>query len=216
MHIKKLAHCCLLIDVKGADGRPRRILTDPGFYSLEEHDKLKHADIILITHEHPDHFHVESLKALVKRVPDATIFTNDTVGGLLAKEGIEHHVMEHGNIIDHKGVHIEAYGKLHALIHRSIPQSSNIGFFIENKLFFPGDAFTDPGKPVDVLALPVAGPWMKISEAVDYALAVKPRLAFPVHDGVRIPTNHLVPERILGANGIEFVKLEEGGELELT
>ena len=69
---------------------------------------------------------------------------------------------------------------------------------------------------MDVLALPVAGPWMKISEAVDYALAVKPRLAFPVHDGVRIPTNHLVPERILGANGIEFVKLEEGGELELT
>jgi len=254
MHIKKLKHCCMVIDVKGSDGKMRRILTDPGFYSIEEHDKIKHADIVLITHEHQDHFHIESLKALIKRVPDVSIFTNDTVGEMLAKEGIEHRIMKHGDVVDHKGIHIEAYGKKHALLHKSIPQSSNIGFLItevrpqsgevrppclfrlasddvtddsrawrasedekKSSLFFPGDAFTDPKKPVDVLALPTAGPWMKISEPIDYALKLKPRMAFPVHDGEGDEGfRNIFIEKILSQNGVEFVKLEDRGELELT
>lgn len=216
MRIHKLKHCCLVIDLKSKDGKARRILVDPGIYSVEEHDRIKHADIVLITHEHADHFHIESLKALVKRAPDVSIVTDLGVGAILAKEGIEHHVMEHGNSIDLKGVHIEAFGKDHAILHKSLPMMSNIGFFIENKLFFPGDAFTDPKKSIDVLALPVAGPWMKISEAIDYALELKPRVAFPVHDAGRGASTHRIPDMILNKNGIEFIKLEEGGELELT
>jgi L-ascorbate metabolism protein UlaG (beta-lactamase superfamily) len=215
MHIHKLKHCCLVIDLKAKDGKSKRILMDPGIYSIEEHDKLKHVDIVLITHEHADHFHIESLKALIKRAPDASIVTDVGVGAILAKEGVEHRVMEHGNSIDLKGIHIEAFGKVHAILHGSLPLMSNIGFFIENKLFFPGDAFTDPKKPIDVLALPVAGPWMKISEAVNYALEVKPRLAFPVHDAIRFASAHRIPDMILNKNGIEFIKLEEGGELDI-
>jgi L-ascorbate metabolism protein UlaG (beta-lactamase superfamily) len=182
------------------DVNKRRIVTDPGFYSIEEHDKIQHADIVLITHEHADHFHVESLKAMIKRIPGLSVIANDAVGEILAKDGIEHRVMKHGEAIDLKDVHIEAYGKHHALFHKSIPPVSNIGFFIENKLFYPGDAFTDPKKPVDVLALPVAGPWMKISEAIDYALKLKPRLAFPVHDAMRIPSQHLLAASPVNAN----------------
>ncbi|MDE1975033.1 MAG: MBL fold metallo-hydrolase [Patescibacteria group bacterium] len=215
MHIKKLRHCAMVIDIPKKGGEAVRVLTDPGIYSLEEHDKVKGVDIVLITHEHADHFHIESLKALIKREPDVQIVTDVGVGTILAKEGVAHHVMEHGDAVDLKGVRIEAYGKDHAFLHESLPPMSNVGFFLENKLFFPGDAFTDPKKPIDVLALPVAGPWMKISEAVNYALEVKPRLAFPVHDAVRIATAHRIPEMILPKNGIEFVKLEEGGELDV-
>ena len=214
MHIKKLKHCCMVIDVKTSEG-VRRIVTDPGIYSLEEHDKITHADIILITHEHQDHFHVESLKALKKRAPEAIIVTDIGVGAILVKEGIEHRVMEYGNSVELKGVRIEAYGSKHAMFHSSIPQGSNVGFFIENKLFFPGDAFTDPNKSVDVLALPVAGPWMKMSEAVDYALSLKPRISFPVHEGIVGSAMNPFFEKILGKNGIEFVKLEDGGELDI-
>jgi len=215
----------MVIDIKGSDGKQRRILTDPGSYSIEQHDKIKHADIVLITHEHQDHFHVESLKALIKRAPDASIFTNDTVGEILAKEGIEHRIMKHGDAIDHKGIHIEAYGKKHALMHKSIPQSSNVGFLLTEVrptevrppcLFFPGDAFTDPKRSIDVLALPTAGPWMKISEPIDYALELKPRMAFPVHDAFGGGFQNMFIEKILSQNGIEFVKLEDVGEIELT
>lgn len=213
MHIRKLKHCCMVIET--GLGNKTKIITDPGIYSLEEHDKITHADIVLITHEHADHFHIESLKALIKRIPSLSVITNDAVGAILAKEGIEHHIMMHGDKIDMKGVRIEAYGKDHAIMHSSIPPVSNVGFFIENKLFYPGDAFTDPGKSVDALALPVAGPWMKISEAIDYALKLKPRIAFPVHDAVRHAVQHTLTGKILGDNGIEFVKLEEGGELDI-
>ena len=219
MKIHKLAHCCLVIDLKSADGHVRRILLDPGFYSVEKHIKVNKIDIVLITHEHADHFHIESLKELIKNHPDVKVITNDAVGAILAQEGIEHHIMEQGNVVDLLGVHFEAHGKEHALMHKSIPAVSNIGFLIEEKIsptssrkfFFPGDAFTLIDKEIDLLALPVAGPWMKLSEAIDYALQLKPKKAFPVHDGVRIPTQHILPEKILGANGIEFIKLEEGG-----
>lgn len=210
MHIKKLKHCCMLITVGKCV-----VLTDPGMYSLEEHDKVKHADIVLITHEHPDHFHIESLKALIKRSPEVSVISNDAVGEMLVKEGIKHHVMKHGDSLKIKDIEIEAYGEKHALMHRSIPQVSNVGFFIANKLFYPGDALTDPERPVDVLALPVAGPWLKISEAIDYALALKPRIAFPVHDAVRFSIQHVLPEKVLGQNGAQFIKLEEGGEIKL-
>jgi len=207
----------------------RRILLDPGFYSVEKHIKVNKIDIVLITHDHTDHLHVESLKELLKNHPNVEIITNDTVGAILAKEGIEHHVMEHGNIIDMKGIHVEAYGKNHAILHSSMPLMSNVGFLIEEqigektksgnvsrKFFFPGDALTIIDKEIGILALPVAGPWMKISEAIDYALKMKPKKAFPVHDAVRIPTVHNLPEKILGINGIEFIKLEEGGEILFT
>lgn len=208
MHIKKLSHCCLVIETK-----KRKILLDPGSFSVEEHSKVKKADIILITHEHADHFHIESLKELVKHTPGVSIIANDAVGAILAKEGIEHRIMKHGDAIDLKDVHIEAYGKDHALMHKSIPPVSNVGYFIENRFFFPGDAFTNPNKPIDVLALPVTGPWMKLSEAIDYALELKPKKAFPVHDAIRIPSQHLIPEKVLSVSGIEFIRLEEKGEL---
>ena len=210
MKIKKLSHCCMVVDVS-----KRKVLIDPGFYSIEQHDKLDNIDIVLITHEHADHFHIESLKGLIKRIPDVTVITNDAVGDILAQQGIVHHIMKHGDVLDTKDIHIETYGEKHASMHSSIPQASNVGFFIEHRFFFPGDAFTDPLKEIDILALPVAGPWMKLSEAIDYALKLKPRMAFPVHDGVRIPAQHILPEKIFGVNGIEFVKLEEGGVIEV-
>jgi L-ascorbate metabolism protein UlaG (beta-lactamase superfamily) len=223
MKIHKISHCCLVIDLKTKDGHSRRILLDPGFYSVEKHSKVHKVDIVLITHEHADHFHLESLKEMLKEQPEIEIITDIGVGAILEKEGVKHNVMKHGDNVEIKGIKIEAYGKDHAQLHSSLPMMSNVGFSIveESKsnplmFFFPGDALTDPQKEIDVLALPVAGPWMKIGEAIDYALQVKPKKAFPVHDAVRIPTTHLLPEKILGINGIEFIKLEENEEILFT
>ena len=38
--------------------------------------------------------------------------------------------------------------------------------------------------PVEVLAIPAVAPWMRVSEAVDYLRAVRPRLAVPIHEAV--------------------------------
>jgi hypothetical protein len=37
---------------------------------------------------------------------------------------------------------------------------------------------------VDLLLLPTAAPWLKVSEAVDYLRAVAPALAVPIHQAI--------------------------------
>ena len=71
MKIKKLGHCCLVIETNG-----KRIMTDPGSYTVDEQSNEKNIDLILITHEHGDHLHVESLKNILKNNTEAAIITN--------------------------------------------------------------------------------------------------------------------------------------------
>ncbi|MDD5067992.1 MAG: MBL fold metallo-hydrolase [Candidatus Pacebacteria bacterium] len=177
MKITKLGHCCLLIEEKSL-----RILTDPGSFSTLQ-DSIKNIDIILITHEHQDHFHIPSVKTVLKNNPKARIMTNTAVGLLLEKEGIKYEILEEGQNKTQEGVLIEGFGTIHAEVYETIPRVQNTGYFISNRLYYPGDALHIPPKLPEILALPVAGPWLKISESFDFALACKPKIIFPVHDG---------------------------------
>ncbi|OHA57012.1 MAG: hypothetical protein A2114_01235 [Candidatus Vogelbacteria bacterium GWA1_51_14] len=209
MKIKKIGHCCLVIKVGAVT-----ILTDPGSYTVEEHSKLEGIDFILFTHEHGDHYHLESLKVILEKNPQAKIYANNSVSDLLEQAGIAYTKIEHQQNFSLAGVEVVGIGEKHAEMHSSIPLSANLGFLIDNKLWYPGDAFTDPEQPVEILALPVSGPWMKIGEAVDYALKLKPKKAFPVHDGTRFGSAHTIPQRVLTPEGIEFVPIVEGDERE--
>ena len=212
MKITKFGHCCLLIEENGV-----KLLTDPGSYSKGfEHLKL---DVILITHEHTDHFHIESLKTLIANKGDKglVIITNKGVGKQLEANGIPHYqLLEDGKHINFKGVRIEAHGHDHAPLYKTSP-CINTGFLIADRLFYPGDSLHKPNKKVELLALPVAGPWMKLEEAIDYALELKPKIAFPVHEGIlkQPGTTHRIPPTILEPKGIKFQILEEGKGIEL-
>lgn len=208
MRIQKLGHCCLLIEENSL-----RILTDPGFFTVEQCKEVTDIDVILITHEHNDHIHIDSLKDILKNNPDAKVITISSVAKMLDEAGIAYELMEHGQSATIDGVLIEAFGQIHARFHPTLPDVANTGFFIANQFFYAGDAFTDPGKLVEILALPVAGPWMKIGEAVDYALALKPKVAFPVHDAVYVNPGlgHRVPNIVLPKNGIEFKVIDGQG-----
>ncbi|MCR4261042.1 MAG: MBL fold metallo-hydrolase [Candidatus Colwellbacteria bacterium] len=208
MKITKFGHCCLLVETKGL-----RILTDPGSYSVSQND-VKDIDIILITHDHADHLHTESLQEILKNNSEARVITNSGVGEKLRKLGIEHSLLEGEASEMVNDVLIEAFDGKHEEIYGDFGQVQNTGYFIDNKLFYPGDSFFDPEKEVDTLALPVAGPWCTIQDAVNYALRVKPKKALPVHDGMmygdRRGATRAVPTKFLGENGIEFIDMNEG------
>lgn len=178
MKITKFGHCCLLVEEDNL-----RILIDPGKYSDGQND-IENIDVVLITHEHPDHLDIDSLRAVLKNNPEAKIVANKSVCDILNKENFECIQIKDGEKIIEKGVLIEAYGEHHAIFHSSVPPIQNTGYFIAEKFFYPGDAFTNPGKQVEILALPSAGPWMKISEAIDYTLSINPKICFPVHESV--------------------------------
>ncbi len=206
MKITKLGHCALVIEHKG-----KKIMTDPGSYTVDTQIEVRDLDFILYTHEHQDHFHLESLKEIIKNNPNVKIFANISVGDLLEKENIPYTLVQHKDItMLGDEIVLEGIGEKHALMHSSIPLSDNIGFFVDKRLWYPGDAFTPHDREVEILALPVSGPWMKISEAIDYALQIKPKKVFPVHDGTRWGSSHSLPEKILQDNNIEFIPMVEG------
>ena len=64
MKLTKLGHCCLLIEINGI-----RFLTDPGNYTTAQNE-VKNLHCIVISHEHTDHLHIESLKTGLKYLED--------------------------------------------------------------------------------------------------------------------------------------------------
>lgn len=193
-----------------------RILTDPGSYTIEEQKSIKNIDVILITHEHPDHFHIESLKSILSNNPNAKIFTNRGVGKILDGEKISFNLLLHGQSEKINNIFIEGFGEKHAEMYQDLMRVDNTGYFIANKLFYPGDSLINPDRSVEILALPVAGPWLKLSEAIDYALELAPKKCFPVHDGIlkNIGSTDRLPPQILKPAEIDFVSLELGKEYE--
>ncbi|MES2967003.1 MAG: MBL fold metallo-hydrolase [Patescibacteria group bacterium] len=207
MQITKFGQCCLLIEVAG-----KRILTDPGRFSVSQNE-VKDLDLILITHEHTDHLHSESLIEIIKNNPRAEVITNDSVGKILSTLGVLYEVLSEITPTECCGVSLEAFVGKHVEICGDYGQVENTGFFIAEQLFYPGDSYIEPGKPVPVLALPVAGPWCKAAEAIAYALRVSPGKAFPVHDALLndngLTLTHGLFESQLKANGIEFIPMRE-------
>lgn len=209
MKIKKLGHCCLLIEEAG-----KRIMTDPGSWTVEKHSEEKGIDVILITHEHGDHLHVESLKEILKNNPNATVITNAGVGKKLDEAGIKYQILEDKKETGVSGIDLEAHECKHEEIFEEFGQVQNTGYFIGKRLFYPGDAFYNPRKPVEILALPVSGPWANVKSAILYVLDVGPKACFPVHDGMLVSFggSHAVPEKILSEKGIDFRNFEKREE----
>jgi L-ascorbate metabolism protein UlaG (beta-lactamase superfamily) len=122
-----------------------------------------------------------------------------------------------GEEFEVNGVKVGIYGSNHAVIHPSIPGIENVGYLIAGRFFYPGDNFTDPGVPVEILALPIGAPWLKVSEVIDYVMAVRPKIAIPVHDAVlAMPAmNAGIVERFAQPQGIEVRMVENGTTTEV-
>ena len=210
MKITKLGHCCLLIEVKG-----RKILTDPGVFSTGQ-DQLKDIDLLVITHEHQDHLHTGFVTAIIRNNPQMEIWTNSSVAAILRELGVKSELFEDGMKKKIGAVSIEGFGKQHAEVFPGLPRVENTGLLIDGYLFYPGDALTVIKPKVKLLALPVTGPWLKMSEAINYALEQKPVSAFPVHDGLLKSPGAFYPiiNKLLAAGKIDFIPLAEGDSTE--
>ncbi len=209
MQITKLGHCAMLLEIDGVT-----LLTDPGSFTVLQQSSVTGLHGVLITHEHQDHLHIESLKAVLANNPTAIVIGNRAVAKIV-EEAIADTVVTvvgDGESSDINGVSIEGVDGKHEEIYEDFGLVLNTGYFVGGKLFFPGDSFKNPEKQVDILALPVAGPWMKISQAIRYAKEVKPRVAFGVHDGMITPDGGAQKwcEMLLPRQGIAFVTLKAG------
>ncbi|MEU5371486.1 MBL fold metallo-hydrolase [Streptomyces sp. NPDC005951] len=208
--LTKKTHSCVRIEKEG-----RVLVIDPGGFS--EDDAALGADVMLVTHEHPDHFNEARLRAGLEANPAAEIWTLRSVAEQLsaAFPGRVHTVGD-GDAFSAAGFDVTVHGELHAVIHPDIPRITNVGFLVDVSVFHPGDALTVPERPVDTLLLPVMAPWSKISEVIDYVREVKPRRAIDVHDALLTDLARPVYDNQIGAlGGTDHGRLAPGGTTEL-
>jgi L-ascorbate metabolism protein UlaG (beta-lactamase superfamily) len=209
MLLTKFEHACVLVE----DG-DARILIDPGTYSHGFED-LTDLTGLLITHQHADHVDVDRLRPLVARNPNAAVHADEATAEILAEQRIATSTVRAGDHFD-AGTEVSVYGVHHARIHEDIPLVPNVGYLVGGRFFHPGDAFTVPDVPVDVLALPTAAPWLKLSESIDYVRTVAPRVAVPIHEAI-----HAMPDmayqhfRNLALDGTTITVIKPGSTAEV-
>ncbi|MDT0345839.1 MBL fold metallo-hydrolase [Streptomyces litchfieldiae] len=209
MELIKKGHACVRLTKDG-----RTLVIDPGAFS--EEDAAVGADAVLITHEHPDHFDEGRLRAALDAAPGAEIWTLRSVAEQLSGAFPGRvHTVGRGDTFSAAGFDVEVHGELHAVIHPDMPRITNVGYVVDGALFHPGDALTDPDRPVGTLLLPVHAPWNKFSEIVDYVRQVGPDRALAVHDGLLSPAGLAVYGRNLSPQGpgigaTEYARLAPG------
>lgn len=211
MRLTKLGHACVRLEHGGTT-----VVLDPGGFT--EEDAAEGADAVLVTHEHPDHLDADRLRRTT-----APVLTIEAVAARLRADAPDVaervRVVRPGDELSVGEVGVRVVGEQHAVIHPELPLPDNSGYLLDvggTSVLHPGDALTVVDG-VDLLLLPVSAPWLKASEAVDYARAVGAPRNVAIHDevyseaGLAIVGGHL--QRFLEPAGQEYVRLRRGTDL---
>jgi L-ascorbate metabolism protein UlaG (beta-lactamase superfamily) len=163
------------------------IHVDPVFREAD-YNKMPEADLILITHEHGDHFDLEAIETL--RTEDTKIILTKICAGKVA-DGI---IMENGSIKTIGGFTIEAV-PAYNIVHKRKngnpyhPKGVGNGYIItfgDKRVYLAGDTENTPEmkelKNIDIAFLPMNVPYTMTPEMVaDAATTFKPKILYPYH-----------------------------------
>ena len=198
MDITLLGHSCVRFEKDGA-----RLVVDPGAWSAT--DALEGARAVLVTHEHVDHVVPDELRAALVGRAELEVWAPGSVAAAVVGDdqsvASRVHAVTPGEHLDAAGFSVDVVGEQHAVIHPDIPVIPNVGYLVDGGVLHPGDALTVPEAPVELLLVPVAAPWLKTAEAIDYVRAVAPRRAVPIHDGILTDGGKALVDGLLGERG---------------
>jgi L-ascorbate metabolism protein UlaG (beta-lactamase superfamily) len=147
------------------------------------------ADVILISHEHRDHYHPATLTQI--STPQTVILTNERVAAELASaQGVEGEVrvMQAGDVETLGEVEIEAVPAYNLSTSYHPREAGGLGFVVAwggERLYFAGDTDRIPEMAdidCDVALLPIGGKYtMDVKEAAQATADIAPRVAVPMH-----------------------------------
>lgn len=172
-----------------------------------DYTKLPKADIILVTHEHPDHLDLAAIKAITKASTQVVVnrTSGDKVAGSMP--------MANGEVRTLQGIRIEAVPAYNIVHMRSPgqpyhPKGVGNGYILtfgDKKVYVAGDTENTPEmkslKDIECAFLPMNLPYTMTPEMVaDAARAIKPKILYPYHYG-DTDTNQLV--KLLKGTGID-------------
>lgn len=177
MKLTKYEHACFTVEKNG-----NILVVDPGAWATD-FVVPEHVVAIVVTHEHADHFEPGKLRAIVEKNPEAAIYGPAAVTSQISD--LPAQTVSAGETVEIGGFSLTFVGGVHATIHKDFhPEFQNVGVIVDDILYHPGDSLALPGRPIKVLSLPITAPWEKVSESVDFLIAIKPEFAFPTHDAM--------------------------------
>jgi len=165
------------------------IHVDP-YGRLADYSTLPKADIILITHEHGDHFDLTAIE-IVRTEKTSLVLTEncakDISGGI---------VMKNGDVQTVQGLKIEAV-PAYNIVHKRgngepfHPQGIGNGYIVtfgDKRVYVAGDTENIPEMKkldeIDIAFLPMNLPYtMKPEMVADAARMIKPQILYPYHYG---------------------------------
>lgn len=207
-------HACIRLDREG-----RRLVVDPGSFSSP--DAVTGAHAVLVTHEHPDHVVPDQLRAALEGQPELEVWAPASVAEQLAgapgAQGRVHAVAP-GDRVTAGGFDVEVVGGSHAIIHPDVPGIANVGYLVDGTVLHPGDSLdvVEAALGVDVLCVPVAAPWLKLADAIDFVRAIGARVVVPIHDAPLSGVGNALVDRLVSSLGTgEYRRLSMGERLPL-
>ncbi len=177
MRLTKYTHACVTLE-KGST----RVVIDPGVWA--EPEAFEGVSTAFITHEHVDHFDLGALGAWVARDSAAVIYAPDSVAAQLTDLGGTVITVQPNESIAVGDFEVKTVGGMHAEIIDGLPGCPNIGYVFDNEVYHPGDSFFVPDESVRTALVPTSGPWLKLSESIEFVRALSPVLAFSIHDAL--------------------------------
>jgi L-ascorbate metabolism protein UlaG (beta-lactamase superfamily) len=210
VRITKYEHATLQLGVGDEN-----LVIDPGTFL--SHPDVSEVVAVVVTHEHSDHWTADQLRRILDKNPDAKVFGPQGLADAAADFDVQ--VVAAGDVVEAGSFKLEFFGGKHAVIHESIPIIDNVGVLINDELYYGGDSYVAPDVEVGTLAAPIGAPWLKIGEAMDYVLAVKPKRAFYVHDmTLSVAGKQMAAARLAWATeqgGGTFTELQPGETLDV-
>jgi L-ascorbate metabolism protein UlaG (beta-lactamase superfamily) len=184
LKITFIGHATLMFEFAG-----KVIHVDP-VSSLADYGQLPKADLILVTHEHGDHFDLKAIGLLEK--PGTDIILTQACADK-AKMGT---VLKNGESTVKQGIKIEAVPAYNIVHLRSPgnpyhPKGRGNGYILtfgDKRVYVAGDTENTPEmkalRSIDIAFLPMNLPYTMTPEMVaDAAKAFKPRILYPYHYG---------------------------------
>lgn len=191
MKLTKFSHSCVRLENEG-----KVLVLDPGNFS-EVDEALDGADFLLITHAHPDHFHAEKVLPLIEANSELVIYAPAAVVETIkdAVPAAKVTEVEAETSFELDGFSIKTFGGQHALIHPLVKTIDNFGYLINDKVYHPGDSLVVPhGLKVEHALAPIHAPWNKMSEVIDFIIALGAKKVYPIHNGLINENGHGIIE----------------------
>lgn len=173
MNITKYEHACLRLTNNNEE-----VIIDPGTFSNSIPVDTPNVVAIVITHIHGDHIDLTKISTLLANNPTCEVFSTPEVVAAYPDSKVT--AVTAGETKKVGSFTLEFFGGRHEVI----TTTDNVGVLVNNILYYPGDSYTLPNKPVEILAAPASAPWLRMPEAVKFVEDVHPKIFFPTHNAL--------------------------------